>query len=125
MLLLAVSSAITSLTSDSPDGSTLVLNWQPPDSPNGDILYYTVRISRHSDRVRISEKNILVTKYTATNLSESDLYLVLIISTLQLNISVEGVPYNVSITPVNLAGPGSINSVTLFTRELSKHYVLN
>ena len=85
MLILAVSSAIRRLTSDSPDGSTLVLNWQPPDSPNGDILYYIVRITPHSDRVRISEQNILVTKYTATNLSESD-YLVLIISTLQLNI---------------------------------------
>ncbi len=32
----------------------------------------------------------------------------------------EGVPYNISITPVNLAGPGIISSVTLFTRELSK-----
>ncbi len=32
----------------------------------------------------------------------------------------DGVPYNVSVTPVNLAGPGSINRVTLFTRELSK-----
>ncbi len=39
------SGAITSLTSDSPDGSTLVLNWQPPDSPNEDILNYTVRIT--------------------------------------------------------------------------------
>ncbi len=32
----------------------------------------------------------------------------------------EGVPFNVSITPVNLGGPGSINSVILFTRQLSK-----
>ena len=112
------SSVVTSLTSDSPDGSTLVLNWQPPDSPNGDILNYTVRITRHSDGVRISEQNVSNTTFTETNLSELDL-------PDNINSSVkcvsgEGVPYNVSITPVNLAGPGIVNSVTLFTRELSK-----
>ncbi len=32
----------------------------------------------------------------------------------------EGVPYNVGVVPVNLAGPGIISTVTLFTRELSK-----
>ena len=67
------SSAITSLTSDSPDGTTLVLNWQPPDSPNGGILNYTVRITQHSDGVRISEENVSNTTFTATNLSESDI----------------------------------------------------
>ncbi len=67
------SSAITSLTSDSPDGTTLVLNWQPPDSPNGGILNYTVRITQHSDGVRISKENVSNTTFTATNLSESDI----------------------------------------------------
>ncbi len=67
------SSAVTNLTSDSPDGSTLVLNWQPPDSPNGDILNYTVRITRHSDGVRIREQNIMITTFTGTSLSESDI----------------------------------------------------
>ncbi len=59
------SSAITSLTSDSPDGFTLILNWQPPNSPNGDILNYTVR---HSDGVRISEQNVSNTTFTTTSL---------------------------------------------------------
>ncbi len=68
------SSAITSLTSDSLDGSTIVLNWQPPDSPNGDILNYTVRITQHSDGVRISEENVMITTFTAISLSKSDLY---------------------------------------------------
>ncbi len=75
--VLVESSAITSLTSDSPDGSTLILNWQPPNSPNGDILNYTVRITRHSDGVRISEENVMITTFTATSLSELDLYILL------------------------------------------------
>ncbi len=66
------SSAVTNLTSDSTDGSTLDINWQPPDSPNGDILNYTVRITRHSDEVRIREQNVMITTFTATSLSESD-----------------------------------------------------
>ncbi len=56
--------------------------------------------------------------------SVSQIYILVLILSFQLDIytiiSGEGVPYNVSVTPVNLAGPGSINSVTLFTRELSK-----
>ena len=74
MYLYTDSSAITSLNSDSPDGSTLILNWEPPDSPNGDIHNYTVRVTRHSDGVRISEQNVMDTTFTATSLSESDLY---------------------------------------------------
>ena len=31
-----------------------------------------------------------------------------------------GVPYNVSVIPVNLAGEGEFETVTLFTEELSK-----
>ncbi len=71
MLYTTESSTVISPTSDSPDGSTLVLNWQPPDSPNGDILNYTVRITRHSDGVQISEQNVNNTTFTATSLSES------------------------------------------------------
>lgn len=32
---------------------------------------------------------------------------------------VPGVPYNVSITPVNGAGPGNFNTVVNFTQQLS------
>ncbi len=120
LYVLVDSSAITSLTSHSPDGSTLILNWQPPDSPNGDILNYTVRVTRYSDGVRISEQNVIDTTFTATSLSESDLYFADTHDILFYTITGEGVPYNVSITPVNLGGPGSINSVILFTRQLSK-----
>ena len=31
-----------------------------------------------------------------------------------------GVPYNVSVIPVNLAGEGEFETMTLFTEELSK-----
>ncbi len=74
------SSAVTSLTSDSPDGSTLVLNWQPPDLPNGDILNYKVKITRHSDGARISEQNVMITTFTATNLRESDINIILVLT---------------------------------------------
>ncbi len=112
------SSTVRSLTSDSPDGFTLVLNWQPPDSPNGDILNYIVRITQQSDGVRISEQDVRNITFTATNLSEFDLSDN--ITSSAKCVSGEGVPYNVSITPVNLAGPGIVKRVTLFTKELSK-----
>ena len=115
------SSAIRSLTSNLPDGSTLVLNWQPPDSPNGDILSYTVKITRHSDGVRTIEQNVMSTTFTTTSLSE--LCINSVISAVMDEIILgEGVLYNVSVTPVNLAGLGSIRRVTLFSRELSKKY---
>ncbi len=68
--------------------------------------------------MRISEQNVMFTTFTATNLSESDLPDS--INSSAKCVSGEGVPYNASISPVNLAGPGIVNTVTLFTRELSK-----
>ncbi len=62
----------------------------------------------------------MVTTFTAASLGESDIISADHNNLLYFIIAGEGVPYNVSITPVNLAGPGNINSVTLFTRELSK-----
>jgi len=38
------SSAPVDITTIPPDGSTLILNWGPPVSPNGEILYYVVKI---------------------------------------------------------------------------------
>ncbi len=67
--------------------------------------------------MRISEQNVIVTIFTATGLSE--LFYIGADKLYQSDISGEGIPYNVSITPVNLAGPGSIYRVNLFTSELS------
>ena len=72
--------------------------------------------------MRISEQNVIVNTFTATNLSESDI-IIDADTILDIHATGEGIPYNVSITPVNLAGPGSINSVTLFTREFGKQKV--
>ena len=61
---------------------SLVLNWQPPDSPSGDILNYFVRITLHSDEMRISEQNVIMTLFTATlaSFSESHIFLAIIIT---------------------------------------------
>ena len=63
------STVVLRVTSVSPDSSTLVLTWQPPASPNGDILHYTVRVILHSNGERISQENTNTTTYTATDLS--------------------------------------------------------
>ena len=70
--------------------------------------------------MRISEQNVMVNTFTSTSLSESDIIIDADNISAIATWAGEGVPYYVSITPVNLAGPGSINSVTLFTRELGK-----
>ena len=43
-------------------------------------------------------------------------YIIIIITTLD-----GGVPYNVSVWPVNLAGPGNVSTDIFFTREMSKY----
>ena len=48
----------------------MVLNWLPPASPNGVILYYTVSITLHSNGLRILLENTTATTYTERNLGE-------------------------------------------------------
>ncbi len=64
---------VRNVISGTPDNSTLVLNWQPPDPTNGDILNYIVRIT-----LNFNDKNIIVaeevvtnTTFIATNLGKS------------------------------------------------------
>ncbi len=54
-----------------PNDSTLVFNWEMPDSPNGDILNYTIRIIRLSDDALIVDDNATTTAFTATNLGNN------------------------------------------------------
>lgn len=127
------SSKVGSITVASPESTTLVLNWLPPSSPNGDILNYTVRITLYSIGERISEENTTAISYTASNLSESYLScsrVVLLYISSHTGVQHSnvpdyndyfagpGVPYNVSVIPVNFAGEGSISTSTYFTQEL-------
>ncbi len=58
---------VKNVESETPDNTTLVLNWQPPDPTNGDILNYTVKIRVNDGDVIITVTN---TTFTATNLSK-------------------------------------------------------
>ena len=68
-ILFSGSTVVRSVASTSPDSSMLVLTWQPPALPNGDILYYTVRVTLHSTGERVTEGNATTTTYTVPGLS--------------------------------------------------------
>ena len=67
----AASSPVTNImvTSLPLDDSTLLLDWQPPESPNGITLHYVVVIS--SEDGYFYEDNITGTSYNMTNLSKT------------------------------------------------------
>ena len=62
------------INSETPDNSTLVLNWQPPEPTNGDILYYVVEVTQHENDNVIVEGNTTNTTFTATNLSKQSFF---------------------------------------------------
>ena len=102
---------------------TLVLNWHPPDPTNGDILYYLVKITLNiNNGIIITEERVMDTAFLATSLGKpkftiakskiNDVYLTGLIG--------PGVPYDVSIIPVNSVGQGDILTNTYFIQELGK-----
>ena len=62
------SSPVTTVALDAVNSSTLVINWQPPSTPNGRILHYIVNIMSHGEGVSIRE-NTTTTTFTASKLS--------------------------------------------------------
>lgn len=109
---------VKNVDSEPQDNRTLVLNWQPPAPTNGDILTYTVRISFYGNDDVVSEENVTRPTYTATNLSKiTGMYITMRGIVIFAD---PGVPYTISITPVNLAGQGEILSEAYFTQELGE-----
>ena len=110
------SSPVRDITSFSPDVFTLVvLNWLPPASPNGVILSYTVSITLHNG-LWILLENTTFTTYTAHNLGEKLTVHCVAMVVLLFHV-VPGIPYDVNIIPVNLAGNGEFITTTIFTQE--------
>ena len=68
------SSPVRSVSSMSPDDSTLVLSWLPPSAPGDLISNYTVRIVLYSSGTRISHENTTSTSYAVFNLGEMIVY---------------------------------------------------
>ena len=55
---------------EAPNNTTLTLSWQPPVSPNGEILYYIVEVSLLSNGEMIEEENISANTHTLSDLSK-------------------------------------------------------
>ena len=64
------SSMVRDVILETPDNTTLVLNWQPPVPTNGDILNYIVRITLNGGDDIFAEERVIDTTFTATNLSK-------------------------------------------------------
>ncbi len=61
------------MESETPDNTTLVLNWQPPGLTNADLLNYIVRITLNiNNDILITEESVTNTTFTATRLSKPD-----------------------------------------------------
>lgn len=63
-----VSSVVRDVTQGKLDDFTLVVTWQPPASPRGEIIFYTVRIVLYSSGHVIAEENTIDSSYTESNL---------------------------------------------------------
>ena len=53
----SVSSAVTNLQAESTDGTTLVISWEPPATPNGNIISYSVSIINLKDGSAVRQEN--------------------------------------------------------------------
>ena len=71
LLLIPVSGPLNDLRANSPDNSTLVISWKPPNTPNGNIISYTVRIENLRDGTIL--RNIMDHSAAITNLTENGL----------------------------------------------------
>ncbi len=65
---------VRNVDSETPDNTTLVLNWQPPDPTNGELLNYIVRITVNinSNDVIITQESVSETSFTATSFSKTN-----------------------------------------------------
>ena len=66
-LLFLVSSALTNLLAESTDDITLVISWEPPATPNGNITY-SVSIINLKDGSAVRQENTISTTIALTNL---------------------------------------------------------
>ena len=67
-----MSSEVTELQAESTDDSTLVISWEPPATPNGNILSYSVSIINLKDgsAVRLENIPVEIDNLTETNLGK-------------------------------------------------------
>ena len=80
-MLKSVSRAVRNVIPETPDNTTLVLTWRPPNTINGDLLYYIVRITFHENNTVIVDDIVMteLMSFTADNLSKIQLYSVTMI----------------------------------------------
>ena len=65
-----VSSEVTNLQAVSTNDDTLVISWEPPATPNGRILRYSVSIINLKDGTTVRQENTISTTITQTNLGK-------------------------------------------------------
>jgi hypothetical protein len=95
----------------------VLISWEHPANPNGDILSYSVSIADLGDGSTVRLGETVTNKVAQTNLGTKHSYLLCRCNLAVLPL-VPGVPYNVSIAAVNRAGQGELSTFILFTREL-------
>jgi hypothetical protein len=64
MYILSESSEVVNLQSESTNDTTLVISWEPPASPNGYILNYSVIIINLADGSTVRQGNTANTNIT-------------------------------------------------------------
>ena len=64
----AGSREVQNLRKNSPNDTTLIISWEPPANPNGDILSYSVSIINLSDGSTVRDEETTSTSITQTDL---------------------------------------------------------
>ena len=63
-----MSSEVTELQAESIDDTTLVISWEPPATPNGNITSYSVSMINLRDGSAVRQENTVSTTITQTDL---------------------------------------------------------
>lgn len=99
----AVSDAVGNLSCSGVSWNSVQLFWEPPASPNGQILYYEIVLETKSDSYTHKAN---ASEYTVTGLSPDQ-------------------EYTLSVAAVNSAGPGDgVNCTASTLSESGKRFVL-
>jgi hypothetical protein len=111
---------VFNLQASSPNYTTLVISWERPTNPNGDIIGYFIGIIDLGDGSTVRWEGTVSSSIVELNLGMHIQVLCWMYYVLHIHVSesAPGVPYNVSIAAENGAGLGEFSALVYFTQEL-------
>ena len=70
--IIAVASIVTDIQVNSPNETTLVISWEPPANPNGNVNGYAVSIVNMGENSIVTQGTVSMQRFSETGLGNAD-----------------------------------------------------